>query len=382
MNLPIHSLFRPAVLGTLEVPNRFVASAVHLGGASAEGALSPLLAARWEGLAAGGAGTVIPGAAFVEPRGRFLPGQWSLGEDAREGDVQDLSRRIHRQGARLVVQLAHGGFLGHPELRDGRTWGPSEGTAPTSPLPVQALEERDLEDILDAFAASALRALRGGADGVQIHAAHGTLPMQFLSPQHNRRTDRFGGSPENRRFFLQSLVRRVREALGPTLPLWVKLSFREEVPGGYDEPEGIAAALCCLDAGADALELSSGSHYSLPPLRPTRVGIAAGSSEAPFAPFARELRRLRPHAPLILTGGLRSLEVMASLLQEGVCDAFGLGRPLLAEPDLANRWREDDARPAACISCNACLKGSEEELRDCPVMRDKTEVFWGTQDLD
>jgi 2,4-dienoyl-CoA reductase-like NADH-dependent reductase (Old Yellow Enzyme family) len=73
---------------------------------------------------------------------------------------------------------------------------------------------------------------------------------------------------------------------------------------------------------------------------------------------------------------------MASLLQEGVCDAFGLGRPLLAEPDLANRWREDDARPAACISCNACLKGSEEELRDCPVMRDKTEVFWGTQDLD
>jgi 2,4-dienoyl-CoA reductase-like NADH-dependent reductase (Old Yellow Enzyme family) len=94
-----------------------------------------------------------------------------------------------------VVQLAHGGFLGHPELRDGRTWGPSEGTAPTSPLPVQALEERDLEDILDTFAASALRALRGGADGVQIHAAHGTLPMQFLSPQHNRRTDRFGGSP-------------------------------------------------------------------------------------------------------------------------------------------------------------------------------------------
>ena len=382
MNLPIHSLFRPAVLGTLEVPNRFVASAVHLGGASAEGALSPLLAARWEGLAAGGAGTVIPGAAFVEPRGRFLPGQWSLGEDAREGDVQDLSRRIHRQGARLVVQLAHGGFLRHPALGDGATPGPSEGADPLWGRRIHPLSERDLEAIRESFAAAALRAVRGGADGVELHAAHGTLPAQFLSPLWNRREDRFGGSPENRRRFLSELVRTLRETLPASTPLWVKLSLSEEVPGGYDLQEGLEAALACLDGGAEVLEVSSGSLYSPPALAPWRVGISTGPSEAPFASHARALRARRPQAPLVLTGGLRSLPTLGALLEEGVAQGFGLCRPLLAEPDLVNRWREDDARPAACFSCNACLKGAGPGLVDCPVQRERMEGCWESRDLD
>ena len=379
---PVHRLFQPAFLGSLRASNRFVASAAWLGGADPLGALSPLLAGRYEAYAAGEVGTVIPGGAFVRPEGQLLPGQWGLHRDEGEADVADLAERVHRHGALLVVQLAHGGFLRHPALGDGATPGPSEGADPLWGRRIHPLSERDLEAIRESFAAAALRAVRGGADGVELHAAHGTLPAQFLSPLWNRREDRFGGSPENRRRFLSELVRTLREALPASTPLWVKLSLSEEVPGGYDLQEGLEAALACLDGGAEVLEVSSGSLYSPPALAPWRVGVSTGPSEAPFASHARALRALRPQAPLVLTGGLRSLPTLGALLEEGVAQGFGLCRPLLAEPDLVNRWREDDARPAACFSCNACLKGAGPGLVDCPVQRERMEGCWESRDLD
>ena len=107
------------------------------------------------------------------------------------------------------------------------------------------------------------------------------------------------------------------------------------------------------------------------------VGVSAGESEAPFAPYARELRREAPDGALVvLTGGLRSLPVIAELLDEGCADMFGLSRPFIAEPDLVNRWAEDDARPSACVSCNACLKTASRGHVNCPVMRDREEGEW------
>ena len=285
---PVHRLFQPAFLGSLRAPNRFVASAAWLGGADPQGALSPLLAGRYEAYAAGEVGTVIPGGAFVCPEGRLLPGQWGLHRDEGEADVADLAERVHRHGALLVVQLAHGGFLRHPALGNGATRGPSEGADPLWGRRIHPLSERDLEAIRESFATQPpLRAVRGGADGVQIHAAHGTLPAQFLSPLWNRREDRYGGSPENRRRFLSELVRTLRETLPASTPLWVKLSLSEEAPGGYDLPEGLEAALACLDGGAEVLEVSSGSLYSPPLPRPLAGGDLHG-------PLGGSLRLPRP----------------------------------------------------------------------------------------
>ncbi|OUO93982.1 hypothetical protein B5F39_04765 [Cloacibacillus sp. An23] len=374
----IQRLFKSFQHGKFSARNRFVRAAAWLGCCDGEsGALTPSAVSRAAEAAAGGAGTVVSEFAYVSREGRAATRQWGLDGERGAEEVRRLAQAVHAHGSRLIVQICHAGGLLSSAFAEGAGVSPSGVTMPGCDTGSRAMTRDDIERVLGEFAAAALRAKEGGADGVEIHGAHGFLVTQFLSPLFNKRTDEYGGSAENRARFLRELCAGVRAAVGGDFRLWVKLSVNEGMDGGYGPDDGTLAALAALASGADAVEVSSGADYTPAAHRPSVVGVSAGESEAPFAPYARMIRERAPEdAVVILTGGLRSLPVIAGLLDEGAADMFGLCRPFIAEPDLVNRWAEDDARPSACVSCNACLKTAARGPVSCPVMRDREEGEW------
>lgn len=374
----IHRLFKSFSRGKFSAHNRFVRAATWLGCCAHEtGELTPAAVSRAAEAAAGGAGTVISEFAYVSREGRAATRQWGLDCDRSVSEVRRLADAVHTRGSKLIVQICHAGGALNSAFAETAGLSPSGVPLPGCDVESRAMTADDIARVRREFAAAALRAKEGGADGVEIHGAHGFLLTQFLSPIFNRRTDEYGGNDENRARFIRELCAAVRAAVGEDFRLWIKISAAEGVADGYGWDAGKLAALGALESGADAVEISSGTSYSGAVHAPSMVGVSAGESEAPFAPYARELRRLAPDDSLVvLTGGLRSLPVIAGLLDEGCADLFGLSRPFIAEPDLINRWAEDDARPSACVSCNACLKTASRGHVGCPVMRDREEGEW------
>lgn len=374
----IHRLFKSFKRGKFTARSRFVRAATWLGCCDNEtGELTPAALSRAAETAAGGAGVVISEFAYVSREGRAATRQWGLDCDRSVGEVRCLAGAVHARGAKLIVQICHAGGALNSAFVGTAGLSPSGIPLPGCDVESRAMTYEDIARVRREFADAALRAKEGGADGAEIHGAHGFLLTQFLSPIFNKRTDEYGGSAGNRARFIRELCAGVRAAVGEDFSLWIKISAAEGVAEGYGWEDGKLAALGALENGADAVEISSGTSYSGAVHAPSMVGVSAGESEAPFAPYARELRRLAPDdALVVLTGGLRSLPVIAGLLDEGCADLFGLSRPFIAEPDLVNRWAEDDARPSACVSCNACLKTASRGHVGCPVMRDREEGEW------
>ena len=372
-------LFEPFDNKIFPVKNRFVRAATWLGACEdATGRATPAAISRQAETASGGAGTVISEFSYISPEGKAVPRQWGLDRGEAVDDVRRLAGVIHGSGSKLVVQICHAGGARRADFSNGMpAYSPSGGEYPGSDMRSIMMTEEDIQKVRRDFAAAALRAREGGADGVEIHGAHGYLLTQFLSPLINRRSDRYGGCFENRLRLTREVYASVREAVGRDFSVWLKMSVTEGAEGGYGVDEGIEAALTLLRDGVNVIEVSSGTGYAAPEHIPSVVGISAGESEAPFAAYAAKIKARAPQDSLVtLTGGLRSLPVMAALLDDGAADLFGLSRPFNAEPDLVNRWAEDDARPSACISCNACFKTAAYGVVDCPILRDRQEGDW------
>jgi 2,4-dienoyl-CoA reductase-like NADH-dependent reductase (Old Yellow Enzyme family) len=192
-----------------------------------------------------------------------------------------------------------------------------------------ALTTEEVHELIGRFARTAELAVKAGFDGVQVHAAHGYLLSQFLSPVANQRTDEYGGSAENRRRMLLETVRAVRAAIGPDRILSVKLNSADFQQGGLSHEESLDVAVALAEAGIDLLEISGGNYEA-----PAMTGVVKNSTasrEAYFLQYAEDLRR-RSTVPLMLTGGVRSGEFMDEVLGSGAVDVIGMGRPLAIDP--------------------------------------------------
>jgi 2,4-dienoyl-CoA reductase-like NADH-dependent reductase (Old Yellow Enzyme family) len=205
-----------------------------------------------------------------------------------------------------------------------------------------------------AFGAAAARAVKAGYDGVQIHAAHGYLLSQFLSPFFNQRTDAYGGSLQNRARLLMQVVRHVREVVGETVPVFAKLNSDDLLPGGLSSTEALEVCAMLQDTGIDAIELSGGTTLALLMNKPENSYAQTGEARL-YWRQAAEQYKARISVPLMLVGGIRSLKAAEELVASGVTDYVSLSRPLIRQPDLVNRWRSEESAEAACISCDACL---------------------------
>ncbi|HOW95914.1 MAG TPA: NADH:flavin oxidoreductase, partial [Mycolicibacterium fallax] len=198
----------------------------------------------------------------------------------------------------------------------------------------------DIETLIAGYARTAALAVEAGFDGVQIHAAHGFLLSQFLSPLANTRSDRYGGDAAGRRRMLLETVAAVREAVGPAVPVGVKLNSADFQHGGFTEEESLDVARALADAGVDLLEISGG-NYAVPAME----GVAHGAGdEGYFKDYATKVRAAVP-IPLMLTGGLRTRAAMREVVAAGI-DMVGIARPMAFVPDYPARILADGTEPA------------------------------------
>lgn len=312
----------------------------------------------------------------VSEDGQGAPGEIVVCDAALPG-LRRFTDAIHAEGAAANIQLGHAGPVAAGTGRKGLA--PSRVFAPQALGWTRAISEADIARITGDFARAARLSVDAGFDCLELHFGHGYLVSAFLSPKLNKRTDRYGGSVENRARFAREVALAVRNAVGRRVAVIAKLNMADGVPGGLWLDESVAVGrLLEADGALDALELTGGSSFQNPmylfrgepPIaelaqafpRPLRLGFRLTAKrfmpsypfeEAFFLPFARQFRDALA-MPLILLGGVNRLETAQRALDEGF--AFvAMGRALLREPALVERWRKGDSREALCVHCNKCI---------------------------
>ena len=345
-------LFESTEINGMTLSNRFVRSATWEGMATEDGAATPDLIQIMAELAKGGVGLIISSHAYVSKQGQAGPRQLGAYADDLRPGLRKMTAAVHAQGGKIVMQLAHAGYHANGKLSGMMPVAPS-AVASLAKSPRKVLTEEDIQDLVQAFAAAAVRAKKADFDGVQIHAAHGYLLSQFLSPIYNHRTDAYGGGIRNRSKPLMAVLKAVRKAVGNDYPILIKMNCGDFIEGGLVLEDAIQVGKMLAEGGIDAIELSGGLLTG-GKMSPSRMGIHSLEKEAYFQKEARAFKT-EVQVPLILVGGNRSYETAQQVVDNGIADYVSLCRPLIREPGLIGRWRSGDLTKSACLSDNKCF---------------------------
>ena len=352
-------LFETTTINGLTLGNRFIRSATWEGMCDSNGHPTPRLTSCYRDLAAGNVGLIITGYTFVRPEGKQLPGKMGIHTDDVAVDMRTLSQMVHSKGGKICIQLVHAGGQTTAKTAGRRPLAPSAVTVEQFPEEPEAMTKKDIDEVVAAFGDGARRAKEYGFDAVQLHAAHGYLINQFLSPLTNQRTDEYGGPVENRCRFLLEVYRRVRLAVGPDFPVFAKLNGSDNLEGGLDINDAVYAASLLDKEKIDAIEVSGGTSAS-GEKGAVRIKIDRPDREAYNLALAGEIKKA-VRCPIMVVGGFRSLEVIHKALIEQGIDYISMARPFIREPQLIKRWEEGDRSPARCISCNGCFEPGIKE---------------------
>jgi len=353
-------LFEATLINGMNLANRFVRSATWEGLAD-KGCVTKKLTGMMIELARGEVGLIISGYTFVRPEGQSTPGQMAVYDNRFLPGMRDMAATVHSAGGKIALQLVHGGCNANSSLTGLELVGPS-AVRKEGQIACRSASKKEISAIVTAFAEAAGRAKDAGLDAIQIHAAHGFLLSQFLSPAFNKRTDEYGGSLENRARFLLDVVKSIREEVGPRYPVLVKLNSEDFLEGGLTRDEAIQVSVMLAKGSVDAIELSGGTVASPTNLIPPRPGSLPTPDKEVFYREAAKVYKQKVSIPLILVGGIRSYEVAEQLVRDGMTDYISLSRPLICEPGLVKRWREGDRRKSECVSDNACFAPASDGI--------------------
>ncbi len=353
------TLFEETAINGMTMRNRMVRSATWEGMCEQDGRPTQKLINCYRNLAQGGVGLIITGFTFVRQEGKALPGKMGIHTDDFAADYENLTNAVHRASGKIAVQLVHAGGKANAKAAGRQPLAPSSIQDDQFPEMPAELTKDEISDIVAAFGEGARRAKAWGIDAVQLHGAHGYLINQFLSPHINRRGDEYGGSIENRSRFLLQVYHKVRDTVGADFPVLIKLNASDNLDGGLTVDDAVYAAKKLSDTGIDAIEVSAGTSAS-GDKNPARVKINKPEKEAYNLELAIRIKEV-VNCPVMVVGGFRSYEVVEKALQDNGMDCIAMSRPLIREPDLPNRWLQDDRSPARCISCNSCFQPGMEE---------------------
>ena len=348
------TLFDETLHNGMVLKNRLVRSATWEGMAGSDGRPTEKLAEYNALLAEGGVGLIITGYAFIRPDGKQLPGQMGIHTDDFYLRLRFLADAVHREGGKICLQLVHCGGQASTQSAGRRPLAPSAVKVDQYPETPDELTEGEIRELIAAFGDGARRAMGCGFDAVQLHAAHGYLINQFLSPLTNRRTDAWGGDIQGRSRFLLECYRSVRGAVGADYPVLVKLNGSDNLAGGLTLEDAVHAARALAEEGVDAIEVSSGTPASGGET-PVRQHIDTPGQEA-YNLNPAVVIRSAVSCPVMVVGGIRSFDVASGIIRRGEADYLALARPLIREPGLPLRWQRGDESPSRCISCNGCFK--------------------------
>ncbi|MCP4896105.1 MAG: NADH:flavin oxidoreductase [bacterium] len=364
-------IFESTNLAGIQLTNRLVRSATWEGLADEDGGVTSPLVQTYEQLADGGIGLIISSYLYVQPVGKQTPGQVGIYSDALLPGITRLATAVHERGGKIVGQIVHCGGQADSRTNGGlHPVAPSAVESPGYRETPQALSRMEIDEIVYSFADAARRLRDAGFDGVQLHGAHGYLLAQFLSPSRNVRTDEYGGDRSKRSRFCLDVYQAIRSAVGSGFPVLIKLNVDDFMEGSTTEQDSVFLATELAANGIDAIEVSGGTPGS-GKLGPARPNIVQPEDEAYFLEQAKVIRSATGDLPLMLVGGLRSLDIMESVIDSGAADYLSMSRPLIREPDLPRRWLSGDRARAACVSCLGCfLPGHKGEGVRC-VQKDK-----------
>ncbi|MCH0562286.1 MULTISPECIES: NADPH-dependent 2,4-dienoyl-CoA reductase [unclassified Streptomyces] len=338
-------LLSPLDLGFTTLPNRVLMGSMHVGLEEAERGFERM-AAFYAERARGGVGLIVTGGIAPNDEGRPYPGGARMTTEAEAEQHREVTDAVHREGGRIAMQILHfGRYAYHPELV-----GPSPLQAPISPFPPRELTDAEVERTIDDYAEAARLARSAGYDGVEIMGSEGYLINEFIAAQTNHRTDRWGGSYENRMRFPVEIVRRVREAVGEDFIVIYRLSMLDLVPGGSTLDEVITLAKAVEEAGATIINTGIGWHEARIPTIATSVPRGAYT-------WVTERLMGEVSVPLVTTNRINTPDLAEQLLADGVADMVSMARPMLADPAFVQKAAEGRAEAInTCIGCNqACL---------------------------
>lgn len=339
----------------MELKNRFVRSATWEGLANSDGSCSGELADLMLKLAKGQVGLIITSHAYVNQTGQAGIKQLGIYSDQLISSYIKIVEKVHREGSKIIMQIAHAGGRASAQLVKSQPFGPSSLEIKDCMM-CREMTKSEIFQIIEDFKNAAVRAKKSGFDGVQIHAAHGYLLNQFFSPFFNKRKDEYGGSIENRARLILEILQAIRSELGRQFAILIKINSDDFIEGGFTQSEMVQVSAMLESAGIDAVELSGGTSLKISSYSSSRVGEIDSKKEEVYYRDAANLYKEKITVPLILVGGIRSYEVANELVEKELADYISLCRPLIREPDLIKRWKRGNTERAACIYCNKCFE--------------------------
>ncbi len=356
---------KPMNIGNLVIKNRFVRSATYEGMATEEGHVTDKLVELYKNLALGGVGLIITGYAYVQKSGMAFDTQMGVYSDDLISGLHKIADVVHKNSpdCKIALQIVH---CGRQSRHLQNTLAPSAVLDKLTKKMPKEMTVEQIKETIEAFAQAIRRAKEARFDAVQLHGAHGYLISEFLSPYTNKRTDQYGGSTEKRIKFVEDIYNRSVELVGKDFPILIKMNGDDFLEGGItvDESKIIAEKLSKL--GFAAIEVSGcmwevckrskkelGWKSTFVP--ESRMFVGTKNDPAYNLPSAKEIKKVI-EVPLILVGGINSLELVEQILTEGNADFVSLSRPLIREPDLPNRWLKGigDSN-VECVYCNGCM---------------------------
>ncbi len=338
--------FTPYKLGNLLIKNRLLVPAMDSGVFSPEGLVVQSTLDYYGARAAGGFGLIIIEIAAVERRGVGMPHEPNLWNDEGVAGMTRLANHIKNNGAHVIVQLHHAGRETVSAMAGEPIAAPSSVPCPTNRETPHEFSTQEVYDLIQHYIDAAVRCHKAGFDGVEIHAAHGYMGGQFLSPRSNKRVDEFGGGLEGRAYFMKLVVEGIKKACGQDFVVTARISSKENRIGGLENEETVVLAQMLEDYGYDALHISAGTYATWQTIVPPSSWQSGWNLNAS--------RRIKEAVdiPVFSVGLFHDPYTIETAIKRGDCDAVALGRQSICDPDFPNKMYAgvlDDIIP--CLGC-------------------------------
>ncbi len=341
-------IFEQTQFGTLRIKNRLVRSATFENGCGDKGHITPRLGQIYEELAKGNVGLIITGMMSAGHNAGVNDNMIQIYQNDFVQEFQKITENVHRLEGKIVVQLGHCGAKASVIDRGDYAYAPSDIQLGNTQAKAMTIDE--IKALVKEYGESAMKCKEAGADGVEIHAGHGYLVSEFLSPYFNHRTDEYGGVIEHRAQFLIEILDEIRRCVGKDYPVLVKINYCDLVEGGNEGADCRYICELLEKHGITAIEITSGISVN-PASAPTQPG---NRQEGFFAEGAIDIAN-HVNVPVISVGGYRTKEKTEFYLNQGDIAAISMSRPFICEPELAYKWENGISEKSDCVNCSQCF---------------------------